>query len=102
MIRQQEASRAAEDRDERWTTWSPDGQHLLEEKERSEAVRDALAELSERDQEILLLWDAGLDYEMIAAQTGLAKGAIGTTLARARKRLVEAFDSLEGRDAAQR
>src|SRR6266699_1755189 len=33
----------------------------------------------------------------INAQTGLARGAIGTTLARARRRLVEAYDAgLEG------
>src|SRR6266702_963202 len=46
-----------------------------------------------RDREVLLLWDAGLSYEEIAAQTGLARGAIGTTLARARRRLVEAFEA---------
>jgi RNA polymerase sigma-70 factor (ECF subfamily) len=81
---------------------APDGQQILEEKERHEGVREALERLSERDRDILLLWDAGLDYEMIAEQTGLSRGAIGTTLTRARKRLVEAYDSLEARDAAQR
>jgi RNA polymerase sigma-70 factor (ECF subfamily) len=81
---------------------APDGQQILEEKERHEGVREALERLSERDRDILLLWDAGLDYELIAEQTGLSRGAIGTTLTRARKRLVEAYDSLEARDAAQR
>jgi len=33
-----------------------------------------------------------LSYPEIAAQTGLALGAVGTTLARARRRLVEAHD----------
>jgi DNA-directed RNA polymerase specialized sigma24 family protein len=42
---------------------------------------------------VLLLWDSGLSYDEIAAQTGLATGAIGTTLARARKRLVEAYET---------
>src|SRR5216110_1161525 len=42
-------------------------------------VRAALEELSPRDREVLLLWDSGLSYEEIAAQTGLARGAIGTT-----------------------
>jgi DNA-directed RNA polymerase specialized sigma24 family protein len=42
---------------------------------------------------VLLLWDSGLSYEEIAAQTGLARGAIGTTLARARRRLVEAYEA---------
>ncbi|PYP09145.1 MAG: hypothetical protein DMD56_11380, partial [Gemmatimonadetes bacterium] len=37
-------------------------------------VRAALDELSPRDREVLLLWDAGLSYEEIAAQTGLARG----------------------------
>ena len=56
-------------------------------------VRVALEQLTPRDREALLLWDAGLSYEEIAAQTGLARGAIGTTLARARRRLVEAFEA---------
>jgi RNA polymerase sigma-70 factor (ECF subfamily) len=55
-------------------------------------VRKALEDLTPRDREVLLLWDAGQSYDDIAAQTGLAKGAIGTTLARARRRLVEAFE----------
>jgi len=47
--------------------------------------------------EALLLWDSGMSYDEIAAQTGLARGAVGTTLARARRRLVEAYDAgLEG------
>ena len=56
------------------------------------AVQEALNTLTPRDREILLLWDAGLSYPEIAAQTGLAVGAVGTTLARARRRLVEAHD----------
>ena len=47
------------------------------------------------------LWDAGLDYAEIAKQTGLATGAIGTTLARARKRLVELYADAEERDVAR-
>ena len=60
---------------------------------RRERVRTALDRLTPRDREALLLWDAGMSYEAIAAQTGLARGAIGTTLARARRRLVEAYDA---------
>ena len=60
---------------------------------RRERVRTALDLLTPRDREALLLWDAGMSYEEIAAQTGLARGAIGTTLARARRRLVEAYDA---------
>ena len=66
-------------------------------------VRAALEQLSPRDRESLLLWDAGMSYDEIAAQTGLARGAIGTTLARARRRLVEAYDAgLEGGDHVAR
>ena len=56
------------------------------------AVQGALDALTPRDREVLLLWDGGLSYPEIAAQTGLAVGAVGTTLARARKRLVDAYD----------
>jgi RNA polymerase sigma-70 factor (ECF subfamily) len=64
--------------------------------ERSTAVRAALATLGERDREALLLKAEGFNYEEIAATLGLSKGAVGTTLARARRRLVEAY-RLEGR-----
>lgn len=58
-------------------------------------VRAALAELNERDREALLLKAEGFNYEEIAATLGLAKGAVGTTLARARRRLVEAYRAQE-------
>ncbi|MGH7538782.1 MAG: sigma-70 family RNA polymerase sigma factor [Gemmatimonadales bacterium] len=64
---------------------------LVAEQER-DRVRRALEELTPRDREVLLLWDGGQSYDEIAAQTGLAKGAVGTTLARARRRLVEAYE----------
>ena len=67
-----------------------------------QSVEQALAQLGERDREVLLLWDAGLSYQEIAAQTGMAVGAIGTTLARARRKLVEAHESIEGRKHATR
>ncbi len=56
-------------------------------------VHAALDQLTPRDREALLLWDSGLSYDEIAAQTGLARGAVGTTLARARRRLVEAYEA---------
>jgi RNA polymerase sigma-70 factor (ECF subfamily) len=61
--------------------------------ERSAAVRSALGTLNERDREALLLKAEGFNYEEIAATLGLSKGAVGTTLARARRRLVEAYRS---------
>ena len=68
--------------------------------ERHAIVRRALEQLGDRDREILLLWDAGLTYDEISEQTGLARGAIGTTLSRARRRLVEAHRTGEGQNAA--
>lgn len=67
----------------------------VEKDERRALVQAALAELTPRDREVLLLWDAGLSYPEIAEQTGLAVGAVGTTLARARKRLIDVYDRQE-------
>src|SRR5574341_990443 len=72
-------------------TEAPD--EALDRATQRERVRVALERLTPRDREVLLLWDAGMSYGEIAAQTGLAAGAVGTTLARARRRLVEAYDS---------
>jgi RNA polymerase sigma-70 factor (ECF subfamily) len=65
----------------------------LSEREQWGRVREALDALSEKDRDVLLLWDAGQSYTEIAKQTGLAVGAVGTTLARARRRLAEAYDA---------
>lgn len=73
----------------------------LLERERMGHVREALDSLSERDREVLLLWDAGQSYSEIARQAELAVGAVGTTLARARRRLAEAFGQEEQIDVAR-
>lgn len=67
----------------------------VEREQKIAAVERALGDLTDRDREVLLLWDAGLSYQEIAQQTGLAIGAIGTTLSRARKRLVETYEEIE-------
>jgi len=67
---------------------------LLEAKRRREQVRQALDLLNERERNALLLCEAGLSYAEIAGATGLAVGAVGTTLSRARRKLATAFDSL--------
>jgi len=79
----------------------PEAPERMERSQDSARVRQALEALSDRDREVLLLWDAGLSYEDIAQQTGLALGAIGTTLARARRRLVDAYETMGGRDVAR-
>ncbi|HEX2251942.1 MAG TPA: sigma-70 family RNA polymerase sigma factor [Thermoanaerobaculia bacterium] len=78
-----------------------DALRQLERREAAERARSALARLTERDREALLLWDAGSSYQEIAERTGLAPGAVGTTLFRARKRLVEAYEAEETKHAAR-
>lgn len=77
------------------------GQEMAE-REQWGRVREALDALSEKDRDALLLWDAGQSYTEIAKQTGLAVGAVGTTLARARRRLAEAYRQREQADVARR
>jgi len=83
-------------------TEAPDEE--FDRNERTALVRRALEKLTERDREVLLLKAEGFDYDEIAATAGLAKGAVGTTLDRARRRLVEAYralDAEEGHHAAR-
>ena len=84
--------------EDRPTPPRPDDQ-LTTEEQRSQ-LRKALDALSDRDREVLLLWDAGLSYREISEVTELAAGAVGTTLARARRRLVEAHGASEEEHAA--
>ena len=80
----------------------PGPEARLERRELQARVRRALDALGQRDREVLLLWDAGLNYQEIAEQTGLAVGSVGTTLARARKRLVSAYGTMEEPHVARR
>lgn len=82
-------------------TPAPDPVERMDREDRAAAARRALDALSERDREVLLMWDAGLSYVEISKQTGLAIGAIGTTLSRARRRLADAYEAVEGPDAAR-
>jgi RNA polymerase sigma-70 factor (ECF subfamily) len=65
----------------------------IENRENAAAARKALEALSERDREALLMREEGLDYNEIASALELSVASVGTTLARARKRLVEAFEA---------
>jgi RNA polymerase sigma-70 factor (ECF subfamily) len=75
---------------------TPGPDHEFDRTQRAEAVQAALAMLTDRDREALLLKAEGFNYDEIAEALGLAKGAVGTTLARARRRLVEAYRTQEG------
>ena len=58
-------------------------------------ARKALDMLTERDREALLMREEGLDYTEIATALELSVASVGTTLSRARRRLVEAYESLQ-------
>ena len=74
---------------------------LMDRNDRIASVRAALDTLTERDRDALLLKAEGFSYDDIAATLGLSRGAIGTTLSRARARLVEAYHAgKEPHDAA--
>ena len=69
----------------------------VERLRQSVAARRALGMLADRDRSALLMKEEGLSYPEIAEALDLSPGSVGTTLARARRRLVEAFEELEGK-----
>jgi len=73
----------------------PGPEVALERREAVMKVRAALAVLTDRDREALLLWEEGFNYDEIADVLGLSRGSIGTTLARARTRLAAAYEAIE-------
>lgn len=66
----------------------------LERAQESALARRAVDALAERDRLALLMREEGLDYNEIADALGLSVGSIGTTLARARRRLAETYDAM--------
>ena len=64
-------------------------------------ARQALESLAEKDRLALLMREEGLNYEEIAGALELSVGSVGTTLARARRRLAESYESLQSRDTRQ-
>lgn len=64
-------------------------------------ARQAVDALAERDRMALLMREEGLDYHEIAAALGLSVSSVGTTLSRARRRLVEVYESLQRDRAAK-
>lgn len=79
-----------------------DAATAMDRRSNQQKLREALDELLEKDRDILLLWDAGLNYEEIAGRSGISVGSVGTTLNRARKKLVTAVEGLEKKNVAHR
>ncbi|HUO52912.1 MAG TPA: sigma-70 family RNA polymerase sigma factor [Gemmatimonadaceae bacterium] len=66
-----------------------------ERAEETAMARRAVDALAERDRLALLMREEGLDYHEIAAALKLSVGSVGTTLSRARRRLVEHYEALQ-------
>lgn len=58
-------------------------------------ARKAVDALAERDRLALLMREEGLSYPEIAEALALSVGSVGTTLARARRRLTESYEALQ-------
>lgn len=77
----------------------------LERAQEAAMARRAVDALAERDRLALLMREEGLSYEEIAVALDLALTSVGTTLSRARRRLVQIFEeqqraSARGHNAA--
>jgi len=85
--------------------FAPSPEVSLERAQEQALARRALDVLAERDRNALLMKEEGLDYTEIAEALEISVGSVGTTLSRARRRLVEAHEALQsgagGRDVAR-
>jgi RNA polymerase sigma-70 factor (ECF subfamily) len=79
--------------------WS-DPEEAVLRSEQQRRVRDALAQLPERQMKLLLLRDAGLHYAEIAQLLDLAAGSIGTLMARAGRAFQDAYSRSDGTQTA--
>jgi len=64
----------------------------LERAQDAAIARRAVEALAERDRLALLMREEGLSYEEIAVALDLSPGSVGTTLSRARRRLVQVYE----------
>ena len=64
----------------------------LERAQEAAIARRAVDALAERDRLALLMREEGLSYEEIAVALDLSLGSVGTTLSRARRRLVQVYE----------
>ena len=70
-------------------------EHSMERVENAVFARKAVEALADKDRLALLMREEGLSYEEIAEALQLSPGSVGTTLSRARRRLVESYEALE-------
>lgn len=63
----------------------------VERGEQIAVVRQALETLAPRDRQLLLMREEGFKYEEIARVVGVAPASVGTLIARALRRFVEAY-----------
>jgi RNA polymerase sigma-70 factor (ECF subfamily) len=67
----------------------------IERAQEAALARKAVDGLVERDRLALLMREEGLDYNEIAEALEISPGSVGTTLSRARRRLVESYEALQ-------
>jgi RNA polymerase sigma-70 factor, ECF subfamily len=65
----------------------------VERGEQVQAVRVVLDQLSERDQQLLLMREEGFKYEEIAQVIGVAPASVGTLIARALRRFTDLYQA---------
>ena len=70
-------------------------QTTMERAQETAMARKAIDALAERDRLALLMREEGLDYSEVAEALELSPGSVGTTLSRARRRLVESYEELQ-------
>ncbi len=70
----------------------------MERDEDRAMARRAVDALADRDRDALMMREEGLSYEEIAAALDLSVSSVGTTLSRARRRLMEAFEAQQVAD----
>ena len=71
----------------------PTPEDRVEAEEQAGGVRAALDELAERDRTMLLMREEGFSYKEIGEAVDVLPSSVGTLLARAQKRFVEAYEA---------
>jgi len=97
LLREEQAAEAVANADFRDSDDGSSAQRALE----TAMARRAVDALAERDRMALLMREEGLDYGEIAEALNLSVSSVGTTLSRARRRLVETYEAMQ-RGAAGR